>query len=819
METIWQDIRYGIRSLVKSPGFTVVVVLTLALGLGANSAIFSVVNAFLLRPLPVQNPEQLTVLGVKHEGNMDAHPISYLDYQDYRAHSEAFSDMSGFLLGFVGLSTGGRAERMVVSFVTPNYFTMLGLEPGLGRLILPSEGQKLGADPVLVLGYSYWQKRFGGDPNVVGMVVHVNGQPFTIVGVVPKRFHGTYAVAELDGYLPLDMNDLSGESKGFYTERDSHSLSVLGRLKPGVSLAQGQASLSVIAAQLEKQYPDTNKGATIHVYPENRSRPNPSNAESSPLLATVFLLLTGLVLLVACFNVANLLLVRATLRQKELAIRAALGAGRARLLRQLLTESVMLAVMGGAGGIALGWWASRLLGSIRIPGDLPFRFDFGVDWRVFGYVSAAALLTGVVVGLLPALRASRANLNETLREGGRGTSGGAERHRARNILVVAQVAGSVVLLVAAGLFVRSLRAAQNLDLGFRSQNVLNLSMDTSELGYDKTRGKTFYHELERRVRALPGVTSASLAATVPLGYNNESDYVSGEGQEVVPGKRRPTAGYNVVGSDYFPTMGIPIVKGRAFTAEDTETSRPVAIVNEFMARRFWPGQEAIGKRFTAAEQKGISLEVIGVCRDGKFTWIFDEPGMYFFLSNEQHFKPGRTLQVRTQIPPESMSPAIQAEIRTLAPDLPTYDVLTMEQVVQGPNGFFLLRMGALFAGALGGLGLLLAVVGVYGVVSYATSQRTHEIGIRMAIGAERGDILKMILRQGLVLVFIGLGMGLVAAFAVSRSVANYLFGISAKDPVTFGGVALILMLVAVVACFIPANRATRVDPMIALRYE
>ncbi len=819
METLWQDVRYGIRSLVKSPAFSLVVVLTLALGIGANTAVFSVVNSLMLRPLPVPNPEELVVLAVKHEGNMDPHQVSIPDFQDYRKNTEVFSDMTGYLINFVGVSDGQRADRAAISFVASNYFTLLGVEPYLGRMIQPGEGETPGTEPVMVLGYRYWQKRFGADPGVVGKLVHVNGQAYTIIGVVPETFHGAYTLVEFDAYIPLGMSSLDASYKDHWTRRDEHSLRVLARLKPGVTIEQAEARLGVTARQLQEQYPATNKTVTIHVYPENLSRPEPNSAQQNPIVATLFLSLTGLVLLVACVNVANLLLVRATLRQKELAVRAALGAGKMRLVRQLLTESVLLALGGGVAGAVLGVWVSRLLESVRLPGDLPFRFDFAFDWRAFAYVTALAGAAGIIVGLLPALRASRTNLNDTLRGGGRALSGGAGRHRIRNVLVVAQVAVSLVLLVAAGLFIRSLGNAQSADLGFNPRGVLNMTMDPGLVGYDDQRARNFYRELEPRIRALPGVETVSLGYSVPFGYFNLGEYLNVEGQEVTEETRRPVAGYNLVGPEYFKTMGIPLVAGRVFTEQDNADSHRVAIINQVMARKLWPDQDPIGKRFSMTGAQGPYIEVVGVARDSRTQWIFEDISSYFYLPMEQAFRSLHTVQVRTSVPPASLALAIQKEVRALDANLPVYDVMTMSEALNGGNGLFLINMGALFAGALGMLGLALAIVGVYGVVSYAASQRTHEIGVRLALGAQRGHILKLVVGQGLLLVSAGLVVGLFLSVWLARAMANFLFDLSPYDPVTFAGVSALLAVVALVACWIPAQRATHVDPVIALRYE
>ena len=818
MDALWQDIRHGARMLLKNPGFTLVAALTLALGIGANSALFSVVNAFLLRPLPVKDPGQLMVLANSHPENDRPHGISYLDFQEYRAQSDAFTGMVALNREFVGLSTEGRADRVFAEFVSGDYFSFLGVQPAMGRFFLPEEGKNPGADPVVVLGNAYWRQRFGGDPSVVGKTVNVNGHACTIVGVSQENFHGTFSVAETQAYLPLGMAAIAPTDKELFTKRDFHALDVLARVKPGMSRSAAEASLQVIAQRLDREYPATDKGIKMHVIPEHLARPSPQNGAQLPIVASVFLGLVGLVLLVACVNVVNLLLARASVRYKEIAIRAALGARRVRLVRQMLTESLMLASLGGAAGAAVGAWVSRMLAGIQLPGDLPFRMDFSMDWRVFAYSAAAALAAGLISGLLPALRASRADVHDVLREGGRG-AGTDGHHRLRDALVVAQVAGSLVLLAAAGLFVRSLRNAHSVELGFRPDHVVLMNMDPAQQGYDETRTRGFYRELEQRVRALPGVVSATLSSTYPMSYENESAYVRTEDQAPDAAKKNPITGYNTVGTDYFETVRTPIVLGRALNAQDQDSALRVAVINESMARRLWPGQSPIGKHFYYDAAEGKPVEVVGVSKDGKYQWMFEDPLPYFYLPIGQQHSSQRVLQIRTQGNPQDWKLMAVKQIHALDPALPVYDVLTMEEALGGGNGFFLLNMGAGFAGALGGLGLVLALVGVYGVVSYAASRRTHEIGIRMALGADRSKILGMVLRQGFGLALAGIGVGIVVALGLARFLSNMLFGIRPSDPVTFSVVALLLGAISMVACYLPARRATRVDPLVALRYE
>jgi predicted permease len=521
MQTLLQDLRQGARALLKSPGFTLTVALTLGLGIGANAAVFSIINTMLLRPMPVADPGNLYLLTSVHQENDKPHTVSWKDFVDARERRDVFADLSANSIGFAGLSADNRAERITVAYVTGNYFPMLGIKPGVGRLIQPTEGEKYGADPVMVLGHSLWKRRFNGDPSVVGRSVRINGLPVTVIGVVPQEFLGTYALIEFDAYMPIGMVFPETEYKELIERRDSHQLRVMGRLTTSTTMKQAQAALDVLARQLEQQYQDTNKTLRLRLVPEYLGRPEPNNADSMPFVAGLFLLLVGLVLLVACVNVVNLLLVRATVRHRELAVRAALGAGRTRLMRQLLTESLVLAALGGLAGAAIGRWLSIMLTRIPFPADIPVRFELPFDWRVFAYIAAVALGAGVVVGLLPAIRASRTDLNEVLREGGRGMADGSTRHRVRSSLVVVQVAVSLVLLVAAGLFVRSVQNAQSVDLGFDYARVLNLAMDVSQQGEDEARGRAFYKQVEERVRTLAGVESVSYAYSVPFSYYND----------------------------------------------------------------------------------------------------------------------------------------------------------------------------------------------------------------------------------------------------------------------------------------------------------
>ncbi|HEV8254971.1 MAG TPA: ABC transporter permease [Vicinamibacteria bacterium] len=815
MDTLWQDVRFGLRNLARAPMLTAVVALTLALGIGANTTIFSVVNAFLFRPLPVQAADRLMVVAVVHEGNEVGHAMSYADYLDYQ-RSGVFSDMCGFALGFLGLGVRGQAERVVTSYVTSNFFTALGLRPALGRLIQPGEGEAPGTEAVLVLGHSYWKRRFGGDPSVVGSGVTVNGRAFTVIGVAPESFRGPYAGFDMNVYVPIGMASV-WEYRDLFQKRDEHALHVLAHLAPGVAAGQAQAALDVIARRLEAQYPDTNKTVRVQVIPESLARPEPQPVNPY-LVAGIFLGLVVLVLMLACVNVVNVQLVRASMRRRELAVRASLGASRGRLVRQLVTESVLLATLGGAAGLLLALWAMRALESIRLP-DLPLQLEFAFDARVFAYAAALTLASGILVGLVPALRVSRGDLGTTLREAGRGMDAAAGGHRLRDLLVALQVAASVVLLAAAGLFLRSLHNVRHADLGFQPEGVLDVGMDVSQQGYDRTRGEAFFDELERRVEALPGVSSAAWAYSVPMGYYNLGAGVLVEGVVPPAGTRAPSAPYNAVAPDYFETLGIRIVDGRAFLRSDDAAAPRVAIVNETMAGRLWPGRTALGRRFRFNGPEGPLVEVIGIAQDGKYRQLVEDPQPYFYVPLRQDYHSLRVLHVRTRVSPESLTGAVTAEVRALDPNLPVFDLIPLYRALRGANGDFLPRMAVWFAGILADLGIFLAVIGVYGVVSYTAAQRTHEIGIRTALGAERRHILALILGHGLAIIAGGIAAGTLAGLAVLRLLRGLLVGVTPGDPATFVAAGTVLAAVALVASGLPAWRATRVDPMTALRCE
>jgi predicted permease len=820
LATLWQDVRYGARMLRKNPGFTLVAVLTLGLGIGVNTAIFSVVDLILLRPLPIEAPEEVAFLTSQQKGGGVSNNFSYPDLEDIRTQAgSVFSDLAGVQpYGMEGLSFEGKNQSMWTSYVTGNFFGMMGVRPALGRFFLPTEGKVAGADPVLVLGYSYWKTRFGGDATVVGRTVQVDGHPVTVIGVAPEGFRGISAMLDTQGYLPLGMQVLDNQTPNdFMSHRDQKRVLVIARMKPGVNLGAAQSALAVVARRMESEYPKEDRWATLRASPLGPFGPFTDTTDPMPFVAAVFLLLALLVLVLAGVNVANTLLVRATVRQREMAIRAAMGAGRARLIRQLLTESLMLGLLGCAAGLVLGLGASRALSSVPVNSAIPIVFEFPFDWRVFSYALAAGVFAALLIGTVPALRASRSDLREILHAGGRTATGSGQR--LRKTLVVLQVAGSLMLLIVAGLFMRSLKEVQKSDLGFDPSRVLNFSMDVHQAGYREPQARAFLRDLLARVRALPGIQSASLAATVPMGYYSEGTTLQIEGFQPRPGQDDLDAGYNTVSPGYFQTMRIPLLQGRGFRDSDNQDAPRVAVINQVMAERFWHGENPLGRHFLLANDPDHPVEVIGVVKNSHTGSLNGAFGAYFYLAFSQKYMVPVTLQVRTASAAQTTTAQILGIIRSLEPAMPVFDVMSMSQALDTMNGLMLYRVGGGLAACFGLLGLTLAFVGVYGVVSYSTAQRTHEIGIRMALGAERRDVLRLVVGQGLRLIGVGVTLGLGGALALTRFLSSLLYGISPTDPLAFVAVMLLLTASVMLASYIPARRATRLDPMVALRYE
>ncbi len=819
MAGILQDVKYGMRQLRRNPGLAVVAILTLALGIGATTAIFGVINAWLLKPLPVPNAGQITVMTAEQTGSLLTN-FSYPEYLDYTKTPGPFSAIFGYSGDYAGISYQRQADHVLMMYVTSNYFSALGLRPYLGRLISPSEGQAPGASPVIVLGYDYWKSRFNGDRSIIGQSVKLDGQPVTVIGVTPPDFDGTFPFLDMQAYVPFSMAAAPGiGDPSMWTGRNVRALSLLGRLKPGATIAQAQAEMNVEAERLSAEHPNTERGYKIYVYPEWLARPPETHQYAKQgTIAALFLLLGVLVMLVACFNVASMLIARSLTRRREMALRVSLGATRTRLLRQTLVETLVLALAGGAAGLVLGDWLTRLLRLIHTQGTVPLRLEVGFDWRVYLFTFGVCLLTAAIVGLAPAFRATRANPNEELREGGARLSGGVHSGRLRRALVVTQLAGSLVLLIVAGLFVRSLGKAETADLGFDPHGVLDLSMNPKDIGYKKAQTEEFYKRLLRRVQAMPGVESASLSLGVPMsGYGNvHSVYL--EGHVLGPNEHAPQVFLFHVTPGYFRTMRIALLRGRSFTEADNSKAPQVAVIDRAMAKQFWLGQDALGKRFRTSP-KGPWITVVGIVADATNLFVAYRNRPFYYVPLAQHFSDFRTLQVRSAIPPQTLSLEMQNQIHSLEPDLPIYDVATLEQVVNGPNGMLIFRMGAAIAGGLGLLGLILAVVGLYGVIAYMVSQRRHEIAIRMAVGATAQDVFKNVLGGGGRMVLMGWAIGMALAILAAFAASGILMGVSPFDPLTLISASLVLTLIALLACYLPARRATRIDPAIALRYE
>jgi putative ABC transport system permease protein len=809
MQAFIQDLRYGARILWKNPGFTLIAVITLALGVGANTAIFSVANTALLRPLPYQNPDELVMvwetapkLGFPHN---DVAPANFIDWRDQNRVFTQIAAFGGASLSLTGL---GEPERIEGERVSASLFPLLGVAPALGRVFTEQEDRSE-AQGVIVLSHSLWQRRFGGDTGIIGQSLTLNNHPYTVVGVMPAHFR--FPGREQEFWVPMAFEPDEAAGRG------DHYLSVVARLKPGVTRQQAQVEMDTIAARLQQQYPRTNTDQGVALIPLHEEF---AGAIRKPLL--ILMGVVGFVLLIACANLTNLLLARATRRSSELTIRAALGASRMRLIRQLLTESVLLALSGGAVGALLAIWGVDLLETL-IPENLAQARGVVVDGRVLGFSAAVSLLTGVVFGLAPALQISKLNLTEALKEGGRSGAGSGSQGRLRGALVIGEIALSLVLLTGAGLMIKSFYRLTGVDPGFQADKSLTMRMHLSGEKYgDSVKRRTFYDHMLQQVQSIPGVQSAGVITQLPLTTQGLSFNFSPEGQPPMPASNLPMAVFRVISQDYFRAMGIPLLRGRSFTPQDSADAQAVVVINRTMAERFWPGQEALGKRFKigASDSPNPLMLVVGVVGDVRQSSLDQalKPEMYVsHLQDRRFFAIPRDLVVRTTGDPLALAAAARAEIWKLDKDLPLYRVRTVEQILSASVAGQ--RFNMLLLTVFAALALLLAAVGVYGLMSYATAQRTREIGVRLALGARASDVLRLVMKQGLILTISGVAIGLVGAFALTRLMTGLLFGVSATDPMTFTLIAALLTLVALAACWIPARRAARVDPMVALRYE
>jgi len=822
MDTLLQDIRYGLRMLRKSPGFTFVAVLSLGLGIGANTTIFTLVNAVLLRSLPVRDPQTLAgvfTTDVKNQADLFATmPVSRPNFQDFRDQNDVFDEMAATSGLAVSLSGGGEPEQLFALMVTGNYFSLLGVPMQLGRGFLPDEDRTPGTHPVVVLDDTLWKRRFGSDRGIVGKSITLNSGIFTIVGVTPPGFRGLNAIGGPDLYVPTMMHEqlLTGFLAENYDNRRALLFAPFGRLKKGVTIAQADAAMKTIAARLERDYPVPNKGRSVTLLPLAQTTLNPPNFRRGVFLAGGLLMtVVAIVLLIASANVANLLMARAASRRKEIALRLSLGAGRARLIRQLLTESMVLALLGGGVGIMIAYWGRDLIMAFRPPQFQAGAVDLSLDAKVLLFTLGVSLLTGIVFGLLPAIQASRPDLAIELkdRSGQSGHTRG--RLRLKNALVVAQVALSLVSLIGAGLFLRSLRSAQQIDPGFKAQNLLTLTFDLGSQKYDAARGEDYHRRLLERVKSIPGVRSAALSANLPMG-GGFGRTVFPEGQEVGSGAVGQFVTANVIGVGFFDTLGIPMKRGRDIREADRMGAPLVVVINEAMAKTFWHGQDALGKRFKFFGDEEFR-EVVGIAADTKVFTLGEEPVPVAYTPLLQQYEPAMTLNVRTSSDAAGLLPTVRREVQALEPTMPLTNVGTAEDLIH--QVLFAPRMGAALLAIFGLLALVLSAIGIYGVMSYSVTQRTGEFGLRMALGARPTDILNLVFRQGLLLCGLGLALGLAASLLAARSLATLLFSTSPNDPLTFAAVSLLLAGVSIVAGYLPARRATKTDPMIALRYE
>jgi predicted permease len=820
IHTFIQDLRYGIRMLLKSPGTSIVAVLALALGIGANTAIFSGVSAFLFRPLPVPQPDQLVRQFEISDGRGTSDDLSYPDFKDYRDQNTVFEGLVAETIVQTAISSQNQNDVIWGQVVSGNYFDVLRVKPILGRTFAPDEDQTPGASPVVVLSHSLWQRRFAADPNIVSKTVELNGRTYNVIGVAPESFKGTKFGLSLDFWAPMMMVEELFRSPGLLKDRDSHWMNVFARLKPGVSRDQASTAMSTIAQRLNQAYPNERTSTTRVIMRTEQDGRWGDAAVVMKSAGAIAMAIVGLILLIACANVANLLLARAASRRKEIGVRLALGASRARVMRQLLTEGSLLSVLGGSLGLLLAYWITALMqGFIPVlPYNLVDDF-FAIDARALWFTLVVSLLTGVVFGLAPAWHASNPQIVPVLK-GVADVSETGKRRRLtlRNSLVVAQVALSLLVLVCGGLFIKSFRNAQRMDPGFNAKSVLLVSLNPQFVGYDDEKTKAFYQQIIERAGALPGVSNASVARLIPLGdSSNSNGPILKEGEKLAPGSAGRSIMNNVVSPGYFATLQLPLIAGRDFDQRDRKGAPLVVIINERMAEMLWPGEDAVGKRIFVGAESREAIEVVGVARTGKYRALAEGPKPYYYSPMAQRGAGGMTLMVRTTNDPRSLISSIREEVKAIDTRLPLSSVKTMTEhmtwALWAPN------MAATLALAFGVVALLLSAVGLYSVMAYVVSQRTREVGIRMALGARRLDVLKLITRHGIGLAMVGVVIGFGLSLALARALSTVLIGISAYDATTFIIVPLLLTLVAFIACLIPARRATKVDPLVALRYE
>jgi macrolide transport system ATP-binding/permease protein len=819
---IWRDLRYATRTLIRSPGFFAVAFLAIALGIGVNTTILGIVNTLLLRPLPIGHSDQVVQLFTSDTHFTGRNANSYLNFLDYQKQNTVFSGMAGYTFAAMGMTRGGETSNVLGQLVSGNYFDLLELRPFLGRGFLPEEDTTPNGHPVAVLSYKFW-KKLGGDRNIIGNTIALNGRAFTVIGVAPPGFTGVDVGVAPEIWAPLAMHRwIRPSGDEWFQNRRALFLSVLARVKPGVSIAVAQAQMRTVAHQLEQAYPNVNKERSVVLVPAEKAKAQgiggPGNENATQNISLLLVIAAGSILLIACANVANLLLARASTRQREMAIRLALGAGRGRIIRQLLTESLLLASIGGIGGIILAYWLGDVLISLLPATGVPLAFDPQPDFRVIIAAVLLALLSGVIFGLAPAWQTTRWDLTHALRE--RATAagaGGLNRWNLRNLLVIAQIAVSLLLLIGSALFLKSFHTAQQIDPGFRSENLVIVSIDPALAGYDQKRGGQIASEIIEQIRRDPQVRTADLGQFVPLGFGGEGRTIVAEGRDENAESNRKIANISAVTPGYFETMRIAILRGRDFNEEDGSENAPkVAVISETMAKTFWPGEDAIGRRFRYYNRQG-SFEVVGVARDVKAITLGETPVPMLYTPFRDLPDGGITIFIHTVGAPGPML----AEAHRVIRNIDNHISIPYEKTVAQHLAFALWPswMGAVLLGSLGLLALVLASVGVYGVMAYSVSQRTRELGIRMALGAQSGQVLQLVLRQGMLLAGIGMVLGLLAAFGSTRLASTFLYGVNPSDPTVFIAVTSLLAAAAFAACYFPARRALNIDPVMALRFE
>jgi putative ABC transport system permease protein len=824
MNNLIQDVRYALRAMRKSPGFAAVAILTLALGIGANTAIFTVVNAVFFHPIPVEKPETLVDVFTTADlvAGVNFFPVSFPNGQDIQQRVQSFAGAALSTGTSVSMTVNGAPDTFFAQLVSGNYFDVLGVKPVLGRTFRPEEDAEPGAGPVIVLSYGLWQRRFGADKKVIGQSVLLNGQGFTIIGVAPSGFQGTTALGGPDMWIPMSMHEpiVTGLTKVFFNERRFLGFNFVARMKPGARVEQARAELKTIALDLERDFPLANKGRGFSVFPLLESVLNPNQRGQLQFVGAIMMGVVGIVLLIACFNVANLLLARASGRKREMSIRAAVGASRGRIMAQLLTEALVLATAGGLLGLGLAALGRNLLWKFRPPQFPVDGLDLSLDTHVLLFTFLVAIGTGLIFGLAPALQASRPDLVSELKERSGGEPGAGSVFKLRDLLVVVQVAVCMVALIGAGLFLLSLRNAQDINPGFDTHHLAMLSFDPGSLGYDAEHAKQFQQRVLEVVQNVPGVQQATMANIVPLFNGGFGRTTFIEGVDPKQAQNGKFAQIGVVAQDFLPSMGIPLVKGRGFDSSDRENSPLVAIINETAAKTFWPGEDPIGKRFIYFHDT-VYRQVVGVARDSKYNALGEFPQPYMYLPLVQNPSTGVTVFFRTKGEPGAVLNTVRTQVQALDRNLPLTNVWPIGEVID--QALWAARFGASLLGVFAAIAMVLCAVGIYGVVGYSVRQRVREFGIRMALGAQQKDVLMMVVRQSSLPMVMGLVLGAAGAMALALWAAallkGLLYGVSVTSPVAYGVTALLLACVGLAACLVPARRAAKVDPMVALHYE